>query len=873
MKCFLNRVKEKKVLLYVLAFLIPILIGVIGFYTCLRFKISGNLVPTYSDFQAQYVNLFTYLQNALKGDASFIYSFSKGLGGNMASTIAYYLLSPLNLLIIFVSQHNIPFMILGIIIVKMGLSGLCMYIFLRYTFKNKSIKLLLFSTCYAVSAYVVNFYFCVMWLDALYMAPLIFLGIKRLVEGKSSLMYILCLTLGIIMNYYMGYMICIFSCIYFLFEIIMQGRYKNKKDCFYLFFRFVIASILSGVMSMIVLIPMLYDLHGTARAIGNYQGSATLSTIHNVYDYWQLFYRTLIGSFNAKDILIYKSINLYFGLICLPLLYFYFLNKNIPKKEKLFSLGMIVFFILSYSFKYINYIWHGFAFPNGLNYRFMFLFIFYFIYMACHSFLYIDSIKTRHYLVFMFVYMVFMNGMFIYSTYGDNLVAMYISIGLIVLYLFILRYLGNSKNDEKHKNDLTVLVILLVIGELIFNIYFSLKSYFHITEKEYSDYIEIYGSKIDKYKSKDDDFYRMNQQDYFTSTAGLLFNYNGVESFLSTNNTVSLNFLRLNGYFANEISSIVDADDHILIDSILGVKYYITKSDCSVGYEKVDSFTYSTMSGDLYGLAQSNGSICKNSHALPIGYMIDNDWNSYGSDIQNVSYLEVSQSIVNSMVDTSRVYYSPIDIEEHDTYQYKMVMPEDGSRVYISIMYYNMPDVLNIYVDDSLMVSSKDYQRSVFALSNERPGEEVTVRFEVAYDHPKMGDEDKYLGLVYFYKENIDEVYASLDELNQYPFIVNHITDISIQGKIISTKDKSKLLFTIPYEKGWTVYVDGKESDYECLYETFIGISLTEGEHEVELVYKMPGIKAGFLVCGVGIVFTGMYLYFERKKIKQLNKA
>lgn len=870
MKYFCTKIKEKKIILYLLAFSIPILIAIIGFYTCLRFQSTGNLVPTYGDLQAQYINLFTYLQNALKGDASFIYSFSKGLGGNMASTIAYYLLSPLNLLIVFVSQSNIPFMILGIIILKMGLAGLCMYIFLSYTFKMKSIKLVLFSTCYAASAYVVNFYFCVMWLDAIYMAPLIFLGIKRLVEGKSSFMYILCLTLSIMMNYYMGYMLCIFCCIYFLYEIIMQGKYKNKKDFFSLFLRFALSSILGGVISMVVLIPMLVDLNGTARALGNYQGGATLSTVGNVYDYWQLIYRTLIGSYSAADILKYQSINLYFGLICLPLIYFYFVNKNIPKKEKMFSFGMIVFFILSYSIKYINYIWHGFAFPNGLNYRFMFLFMFYFIYMACRSFLCIDAIKTKHYYIFGFVYMLLMNGMFIYSTYIDNLVPMYISIGLIFLYLFILKYLGNTKNSEKNRKDFMVLVLLLVIGELVFNVYYSLHSYFGTTTKEYSDYIEIYGNNIDKYKSGSDDFYRMNQQDYFTSNVGLLFNYNGIESFLSTNNVSSLNFLKLNGYFANEISSIVSANDHILMDSILGVKYYLTKSSCGTGYEQIDSFKYSAMSGYLYGLTQADVHICKNSHSLSVGYMVDSDWDSYGSDVQNVSYLEVSQSIVNSMLGSSRTYYSLIDIKDQESYQYKVIMPSDGSRVYLSIMYYDSPDTLNIYVNDSPVESSKYYHSSIFALNNEYPGEEVTIKLEAKYGD-EVKDEEKRLGVVYFYKENIDEIYASLEELNQYSFDVERVTATSIKGKVVSTKDKPILLFTIPYEKGWTVYVDGVETSYERLYDAFIGISLKEGEHEVELVYQTPGIKTGLLVCSIGIILTGVYLSFEHKKQKKVK--
>ena len=77
------------------------------------------------------------------------------------------------------------------------------------------------------------------------------------------------------------------------------------------------------------------------------------------------------------------------------------------------------------------------------------------------------------------------------------------------------------------------------------------------------------------------------------------------------------------------------------------------------------------------------------------------------------------------------------------------------------------------------------------------------------------------------------------------------------------------LFLSIPYEDGWTLYVDGKETDIEILYDTFMGATLSEGEHEIELVYHVPGLKIGAIISGISLALTITYLYFERKKRKE----
>ena len=70
------------------------------------------------DLNQQYLSFFSYYRHALLGKESILYSFSNGLGGNMIGNWAYYLMSPFNLLLLLVSNKNIPTMVFIIILLN-----------------------------------------------------------------------------------------------------------------------------------------------------------------------------------------------------------------------------------------------------------------------------------------------------------------------------------------------------------------------------------------------------------------------------------------------------------------------------------------------------------------------------------------------------------------------------------------------------------------------------------------------------------------------------------------------------------------------------------------------------------------------------------
>lgn len=853
----------KKSLPYMVAFLLPIIL--LGLCLYLRLKTEyGNLTIFFSDMTGQYIPLFKYLSNVFDGTESLFYSFSKGIGGNMFGTVAYYLTSPLNLLFIFANSSSIPIITIIILLIKVGLAGLFMYIFLSNMLKKKNLSLIIFSTCYALSAYMINYYFCIMWLDCVYLLPLIMLGIHRMYNNKSSLLYITSLMVAIISNYYIGYMVCIFSCIYFIYEIVINK--KSKKELFKCGKKFIISSVLAGFMTMVLLIPMCDDLMSTARAIGNYKGTYNLETIKNNFDYLSLFKNFILGTRDANNIPLeaknYYNIYIYCGLIILPLMYFYFINKKINKREKIFSLSIIVLFLISYSIKYINYIWHGFAFPNGFNYRFAFLFIFYFIFIAAKSFYEIKEIDKKYYYYFAIIYIVLLN--FVAIIYDDiSLSFIYINLVMVLMYLVLLYMRNSDKIDAKNKRDLYILLPLLIFGELFCNSYFSLEGYFSSKLEEYNDNIGIYQSYIDKYNVKSDkEFYRMNQDYLYNLNQGLFHNYNGFNSFLSTTNKSTVNYFQILGYGTYTLTHIHDSSTSYISDSLLGLKYNLSSTGC-IHSNEVDSFDFSRYTGEFYNISLAKNSVCENPDSLGLGYLVNKNIKNYVMNLTDeFTYLNMHEYMLNSMLNENNAYfYKYTNVEKTDSNTYKLVT-NDSDYLYV-IIGTGYDEAYVSFEDNSYTLNEDSGNIAIF--KNNYKNQEITIHIDASKEGQKIEIER-----VSVFSENTNDISASLNKLKQNEIQLDHFSDTYIKGNItVEDEDMSMLFLSIPYEGGWAVYVDGNKTEIEILDDTFMGVPLTKGKHTIELKYETPGLKLGACISGISLVFTVIYLYIDRKKRKE----
>lgn len=181
------------------------------------------------------------------------YSLHKSIGGDIYSLAAYYLASPLNLIFLLFPLKYLPEAVSVLYILKLSLAALTMSYYLSKRGTNGAPNLAL-SLAWSFSAYFTLYSINIMWLDALVLLPLIALGIERLIYRGKFLLYILSLAGAIFCNYYIGYMLCIFSVLYFLYALLRERRPARALATAGI--RFAISSLLAGGLNAVLLIPV-----------------------------------------------------------------------------------------------------------------------------------------------------------------------------------------------------------------------------------------------------------------------------------------------------------------------------------------------------------------------------------------------------------------------------------------------------------------------------------------------------------------------------------------------------------------------------------------------------------------------------------------
>ena len=201
--CYKNR-------LYLGAFFLPVFIMYVV-YSVFGVHPYGDLSVLVLDLNGQYVSYYEMLRDAIWGDGSLIYNWSRNLSGETMGMFGYYLASPFMWIIVLLPRTMMCGSIEIMELAKVGCCGLAMAYYLTDRKNAKKLSALLFSVCYALMTYIVVELMNPMWIDGMIWLPMILLGIERLVDEGKMLPVILPMTIMFISHFYIGYMTAFFS--------------------------------------------------------------------------------------------------------------------------------------------------------------------------------------------------------------------------------------------------------------------------------------------------------------------------------------------------------------------------------------------------------------------------------------------------------------------------------------------------------------------------------------------------------------------------------------------------------------------------------------------------------------------------------------
>ncbi|WP_295067566.1 YfhO family protein [Ruminococcus sp.] len=862
---------ENGVLYFLLSFLIPfsIMVYAFGVYGVHPFGDRQILVV---DLWHQYYPFFRVVREKLVSGGSFLYSWENGMGTNFLSLISYYAASPLNWLSVLFDDDHVRDALTFILCAKIGFAGAFFSSFLRYTFKRKDFSICMFSVMYALCSYTLGYYWNVMWFDTVALFPLAMLGIVALCrEGKWKI-FTFTLALSLISNYYIGYFTCIFSIFMFAAASIIEC--KGVKDWFRKLFLMIRSSVLGIGLGGFMLLPAYYGLKLT------YSVNNNMPKEISYYEDWKKIFANLL-SYNAPT-KVDGLPNFACGMLAVLLFGVFVFSFGIKIREKIAALSMLAIIVVSCNMNLLNYIWHGFHFTNQIPYRFAFIFCFV---LATAAFRAYDIILSRGIKIYQLVLMIagpaavlILNKLSkgVDYKFEGAVKSSAIIVGAFWL-IFIAAKIFPFKTKEKRNLLMTLALSAAVFSEFISNAQMGVST---VDTTGYTDYpsnkTEVrqlldYEKKNDKSK-----FYRTEMSYTYTLNDSALYGYRGLSQFSSAANVSVTTMCKRLGLYASEAGNrFYYRTSTPIVNSLLGIKYIIKKN----GELNTEDWVLE------HKTSAGNANLYENKYPLSLGFMVNEDILNM-EDNGGANPFEYQNDLIKRATGIDDKFFTPqpVALAEYDglevtkngygnytfrndtdeptgsaTYSFDCI---DGSYIY---GYANGTggtcDSLEIKCDDELIDSGKliESYPIVFPMGNGQEGSTSTVKISSSEKH-KSGN---FKLMVYAISE--DTFKKAYNALADEQLEIKKFSDTKIRGRINASED-GVMFLSIPYEKGWSVYIDGEKVETFKLLQAMTGVRVGKGSHDISIEYTPEGFVLGVTATVVSLALVILIMICEKRR-------
>ncbi len=400
--------------------------------------------------------------------------------------------------------------------------------------------------------------------------------------------------------------------------------------------------------------------------------------------------------------------------------------------------------------------------------------------------------------------------------------------------------------------------ICLVIGiaDLAINAKLLSNKYSVNDDKEYKAYIKGQEELIDYIKANDSSSYRISQ----TSTRNmketnltanyneaLAYNYASISGYTSTPDDIQREFLDRLGYRINGESMCITNCSILGADSLLGVKYVLSKYPIT-GLEKI------------FDENETEKAIYENPYAFPMAFT----YSEHASDIENTTNsFEYQNELYKEIFGISEDLYVPV--------KYKLEKGEDGLGAKIKL---EVPEESNIALYGNIPwecgSESKLYFNGEF-ISNYARWLSPSV-FYIPYDDGDSFVEIELTSDADNFNWSESEFYAlRLDVLKKCADIANanKADIISFEnGEILVNADKNeeRLFLSVPSDEGWDIKVNGKKADTKLVGDCLYSIKLTDDTNNISMKYHVGYLKEGIALSLVSVLGYGLYLIIKKKR-------
>ena len=871
---------------FLLAFLFPALTVLAAFAITGCHPFGDRTILTV-DLYHQYCPFLVAFRNKVLSGESLFYSWNDGLGQEYYAAYANYAASPLNIFSLFFTAKTMPVFIMFVTCFRAGLASTFMLMFLSANDHKRIDNItVVFSSSYALCGWFISFFWNIMWCDAVVLLPLIALGLRQLLVERRIGLYIISLAIAIVSNYYAGYFLCLFLVLFApSYYLVLFSREKPKGDpgrlCIKTFIgaavRFAFSSILAAGASAALTVPT-YLILKNCSATGD-QLKADYSLQNNLFDF---FGRLMVAANpNIRD----GMANVYSGIVIVLLLPLFFMlpkRTGIKLKHKIVFGTLLAIMYLSLTNRTLNFIWHGFHFPNQIPYRESFIMSFLLVFIGFLTIRRIRSLGVKYITGAVLSSAAFL---VLYEKFGTGNEG-YLQIGVTLLFLIIQGAALHTVSNINARKTEFFLETLLTVTMMIEMFAASLISIGLVCRHEgftsYSPYGRNYvdvASYVNEVEGSEGHMNFERSELYPNNICDLqsLYNVKGLSIFSSTARESFVKYMRNYGFHNNNINGLRNAGLTRVTATLLSVRNLV-EIDKTQAVPALFEQEYKGKIVTSWG----------NKDALSVGYMTDPAVIDYAPDYdKNIDVFDKTNAWVRSM--GAPDVYKPVTLIAGETSGLNTVDREN--QVMAFTVSNNVPN--NEY-SFNVTIENADIGSDIYLYANSKKGGSVTIecgdnsrKFEIrsyqiiscgVFDgtpihvYVKYSESPSSNITLYGYQLDRTGYDQMLEKLSDEQLVVSKYDTTSIEGHI-DVKEDGLLFLTIPYAEGWSAVVDGKEAEIVPVQDALMGIRLGQGSHDVALKYTPAGFKAGLVISLVSVVMiaaviAGSSLIRKKKEAK-----
>lgn len=811
------------------------------------FPFGGNTL-IYGDMHDQITAFYYHFYDVFHGQASLMIDFSTSGGVNFFGIMAYYILSPFTLLLLLFPRDQIYLAVSLVIALKIFTASLTCLYSIRTLFKDKCPFMLsiILALSYAFSGYSFILYQITPWMDAMYLFPLVVVGLKKLFDGEKPYLYIGSLTLSIIFSFYVSYMSLI---LIFLLSFVYIFVYKKKEEWKKNILALGLSTVFAIGLSMFITLPSLLQIAASSRL------GFSISGVLN----------SKLGPITDKVSYFLSSSFLLVGVALL------FLDYKKHKEFLKWYFPTLLILGIPYFIEPVNKMIHFFSyafFPNRYGYMMIYCLVIGVAYYFTHS---QKKKEIRHgnliarTMTLLCSIAVASITVLYYERFQDAFFHLTISkdkyLIFLLLFMCITVMIGVcSSIFAKRVQKCYPYIFILVVTQALCNgyLYLGLSDY----QEEIQEPYQAMEAIENFYSQQKNHFLRLktNTSSLITNN-GMVTKYHNLDHFTSLVDGNNLRTLKQLGY-SSHWTKTYSKNGTLFGDYLLANQYYLTTEGIEdERYQLLASFS----DYQMYELK----------HPVSYGYFTKNihfDEKEHVFDFQNRIYQAITGSNqklfeVYDDFDATNLKISKKDgrtkyqIDDEDAVNYlEMDIPVSGKKtLYLEVFnsFANTDDDA-IYNHMKIYVNRKLFKEQ-YPLTNNNGSLKLGV-FE---------DEKVHVQIEFLYDTDLSyiEVGAMNDQLlNEFVQKENVSSEVSfVRNKVqVKVDSEESGLFFIPvtYSDGYNVYVDGKKVELVSVYDNYLGVELASGNHTVEFVYTTPHLKAGILISALTLLLMICLFHF-----------